>query len=160
MTTAFGKVFNNEVLDTAQVAFLSLVSTGGLVKFCVPLLVLGLLWPLSVGCGPSRITLEDLEAAAAIAGPSDIVIDVQARPKALLNLEKANVKLGFIKLTDCAPLVIAKEKGFFEDEGLNVELEAQSNWKVIELSMGSWMGRICWPANPLAPPSALAPRRT
>ncbi|MEM8735390.1 MAG: CmpA/NrtA family ABC transporter substrate-binding protein, partial [Planctomycetota bacterium] len=37
----------------------------------------------------------------------------------------------FIKLTDCAPLVIAKEKGFFEDEGLNVELESQSNWKVL-----------------------------
>lgn len=105
--------------------------TGGLVKSCIPLLVLGLLLSLSVGCGSSRITLQDLEAAAAIAGPSDIVIDAQARPKALLNLEKASVKLGFIKLTDCAPLVIAKEKGFFEDEGLNVELEAQSNWKVL-----------------------------
>ena len=48
-----------------------------------------------------------------------------------LDLEKDTLKLGFIKLTDCAPLVIAKEKGFFEDEGLNVELEAQANWKVL-----------------------------
>jgi nitrate/nitrite transport system substrate-binding protein len=46
-------------------------------------------------------------------------------------LEKRDLKLGFIKLTDCAPLVIAKEKGFFDDEGLNVEIEAQSNWKVL-----------------------------
>jgi nitrate/nitrite transport system substrate-binding protein len=30
-----------------------------------------------------------------------------------------------------APLAIAKEKGFFEDEGLYVTLEAQSNWKVL-----------------------------
>src|SRR5690606_29320154 len=45
-------------------------------------------------------------------------------------LEKTDLKLGFIKLTDCAPLVIAKEKGFFEAEGLNVNLEAQANWKV------------------------------
>ena len=29
-------------------------------------------------------------------------------------IEKPNLKLGFIKLTDMAPLAIAKEKGFFE----------------------------------------------
>jgi nitrate/nitrite transport system substrate-binding protein len=45
--------------------------------------------------------------------------------------EKDTLTLGFIKLTDMAPLAIAKEKGFFEDEGLNVTLEAQSNWKVL-----------------------------
>ena len=48
-----------------------------------------------------------------------------------LKLEKEQVKLGFIKLTDMAPLAIAYEKGFFEDEGLYVTLEAQSNWKVV-----------------------------
>ncbi|HEY8899274.1 MAG TPA: CmpA/NrtA family ABC transporter substrate-binding protein [Chthoniobacterales bacterium] len=48
-----------------------------------------------------------------------------------LDVEKPELKLGFIKLTDCAPLVIAKEKGFFEDEGLFVEIEAQANWKVL-----------------------------
>src|SRR3970040_2872910 len=42
--------------------------------------------------------------------------------------EKQELVLGFIKLTDMAPLAIAKEKGFFEDEGLFVTLEAQSNW--------------------------------
>jgi nitrate/nitrite transport system substrate-binding protein len=46
-------------------------------------------------------------------------------------LEKPELKLGFIKLTDMAPLAIAKEKGFFEDEGLYVTLEAQANWKVL-----------------------------
>lgn len=33
------------------------------------------------------------------------------------------------RIADMAPLAIAKEKGFFEDEGLFVTLEAQSNWK-------------------------------
>lgn len=47
------------------------------------------------------------------------------------SLEKTEVKLGFIKLTDCAPLVIAKEMGYFKDEGVNVTLEAQANWKVL-----------------------------
>jgi nitrate/nitrite transport system substrate-binding protein len=45
--------------------------------------------------------------------------------------EKAELKLGFIKLTDMAPLAIAYEKGYFEDEGLSVTLEAQANWKVL-----------------------------
>ncbi len=46
-------------------------------------------------------------------------------------IEKPNLKLGFIKLTDMAPLAIAKEKGFFAEEGLNVTLEPQANWKVL-----------------------------
>ena len=45
--------------------------------------------------------------------------------------EKEGLKLGFIKLTDMVPLAIAYEKGYFEDEGLYVTLEAQSNWKVL-----------------------------
>tara|TARA_R110002073_G_scaffold108803_1_gene244488 strand:- start:7203 stop:8534 length:1332 start_codon:yes stop_codon:yes gene_type:complete len=45
--------------------------------------------------------------------------------------EKAELKIGFIKLTDMAPLAIAYEKGYFEDEGLYVTLEAQANWKVL-----------------------------
>ena len=49
----------------------------------------------------------------------------------LLDVEKDELIFGFIKLTDCAPLVIAKEKLFFEDEGLEVRLEAQANWKIL-----------------------------
>lgn len=48
-----------------------------------------------------------------------------------LKPEKERLKIGFIKLTDCAPLVAAKELEYFDDEGLTVELEAQSNWKVL-----------------------------
>ena len=47
------------------------------------------------------------------------------------SIEKSELTLGFIKLTDMAPLAIAKEKGFFEAEGLSVTLVAQSNWKVL-----------------------------
>ncbi|GAB1583648.1 CmpA/NrtA family ABC transporter substrate-binding protein [Phyllobacterium phragmitis] len=49
----------------------------------------------------------------------------------MLDLEKDELKLGFIKLTDMAPLAIAYEKGYFEDEGLFVTLEPQANWKVL-----------------------------
>jgi nitrate/nitrite transport system substrate-binding protein len=46
-------------------------------------------------------------------------------------LEKDELKLGFIKLTDMAPLAVAYELGYFEDEGLFVKLEPQANWKVL-----------------------------
>jgi nitrate/nitrite transport system substrate-binding protein len=49
----------------------------------------------------------------------------------MLDLEKDELTLGFIKLTDMAPLAIAYELGYFEDEGLYVTLEAQANWKVL-----------------------------
>lgn len=56
---------------------------------------------------------------------------VHAAETKLLDLEKDELKLGFIKLTDMAPLAIAYEKGYFEDEGLYVTLEPQANWKVL-----------------------------
>lgn len=48
-----------------------------------------------------------------------------------LDLEKDELTFGFIKLTDMAPLAVAYENGYFEDEGLFVKLEAQANWKVL-----------------------------
>jgi nitrate/nitrite transport system substrate-binding protein len=63
--------------------------------------------------------------AAAAAG---ITAPAQAE---MLDVEKDELKFGFIKLTDMAPLAIAYEKGYFEDEGLFVTLEPQANWKVL-----------------------------
>ncbi|MEM7218851.1 MAG: CmpA/NrtA family ABC transporter substrate-binding protein [Pseudomonadota bacterium] len=45
--------------------------------------------------------------------------------------EKDELTFGFIKLTDMAPIAIAYERGYFEDEGLFVSVEAQANWKVL-----------------------------
>lgn len=42
--------------------------------------------------------------------------------------EKTDLKIGFIPLTDCAALVIAKEKGFFAKHGLNVTLSKEASW--------------------------------
>ena len=98
------------------------------VCFCLSLGVL----LLFSGCSDSQVSLEDLEAAASSIDLADVDIPSdQAEAPAMLDLEKTDLKFGFIKLTDCAPLVIAKEKGYFDDEGLNVEVEAQSNWKVL-----------------------------
>lgn len=43
-------------------------------------------------------------------------------------LEKSQISLGFIPLTDCAPLAVAQEKGFFSKHGLEVELSREASW--------------------------------
>lgn len=42
--------------------------------------------------------------------------------------EKTRLNLGFIPLTDCAPLVIAQEKGWFAKYGLDVVLSKETSW--------------------------------
>lgn len=71
-----------------------------------------------------------LAAGTAIA-LSTSLLSMQSASAAVGEPEKEDLKFGFIKLTDMAPLAIAYEKGFFEDEGLYVTLEAQANWKVL-----------------------------
>lgn len=66
--------------------------------------------------------------------------------------EKTTLKIGFIKLTDMAPLAVAVEKGFFKEEGLQVQLEAQPNWKVLyeRVQKGELDGAHMLAAMPLA----------
>ena len=45
--------------------------------------------------------------------------------------EKHNLNLGFIPLTDSAPLIVAKELGFFERWGLDVTLQKQNSWATL-----------------------------
>ncbi|MEM1110144.1 MAG: CmpA/NrtA family ABC transporter substrate-binding protein, partial [Planctomycetota bacterium] len=73
----------------------------------------------------TRTFLSLLAVAAAATSPA---VAQETEP---LDVEKDELKFGFIKLTDCAPIVIAKEKGYFEDEGLSVEVIAQPNWKTL-----------------------------
>ncbi|MFN6515333.1 MAG: nitrate ABC transporter ATP-binding protein [Nostoc sp. CreGUA01] len=47
-------------------------------------------------------------------------------------LEKVNLEIGFLPLTACAPLAVAKEKGFFVKHGLDeVHLVRESSWRGI-----------------------------
>ena len=81
--------------------------------------------------GPKRPTgFPGLRAMIAAGVLTLTLLGTGARAE-MLDVEKDELKLGFIKLTDMAPLAIAKEKGFFEDEGLFVTLEPQANWKVL-----------------------------
>ncbi|MDI9640343.1 nitrate ABC transporter ATP-binding protein [Oscillatoria amoena NRMC-F 0135] len=53
-------------------------------------------------------------------------------------LEKVNLDIGFIPLTDCAPLVVAKEKGIFARHGLEeVNLVRKPGWRALASDMAS-----------------------
>jgi nitrate/nitrite transport system substrate-binding protein len=45
-----------------------------------------------------------------------------------MTLEQTDLRLGFIPLNDAAPLIVAKEKGFFVAEGLDVTLAREVSW--------------------------------
>ncbi|MGR3782343.1 MAG: CmpA/NrtA family ABC transporter substrate-binding protein [Albimonas sp.] len=72
-----------------------------------------------------------VKGAAALLGAASLTALTSPAFAEFHDVEKDELKFGFIKLTDMAPLAIAYEKGFFEDEGLFVTLEPQANWKVL-----------------------------
>jgi len=78
----------------------------------------------------TKFPLKKLAAALSI-GLAVSSLSISTSANAVENLEKEELKFGFIKLTDMAPLAIAYEKGYFEDEGLYVQVQAQANWKVL-----------------------------
>jgi nitrate/nitrite transport system ATP-binding protein len=53
-------------------------------------------------------------------------------------LEKVNLEIGFVPLTDCAPLIVAKEKGLFAKHGLEeVTLSREPSWTAIAEGIAS-----------------------
>lgn len=60
---------------------------------------------------------------------------IRARKTAAIarhGLEKVNLEIGFVPLTACAPLAVAKEKGFFAKHGLDeVNLVRETSWRGI-----------------------------
>lgn len=49
----------------------------------------------------------------------------------MIKPERNSITIGFVPLTDSAPLIIAKELGFFEDWGLDVQLQKQNSWATL-----------------------------
>jgi nitrate/nitrite transport system substrate-binding protein len=76
-----------------------------------------------------------------------------------MNVSKANtppvskkIRLGFIPLTDCAPLVVAKELGLFAKYGVDVELSKEASWANIrdKVLLGELDGAHCLFSMPLS----------
>ncbi|MDX1656256.1 MAG: CmpA/NrtA family ABC transporter substrate-binding protein [Candidatus Competibacteraceae bacterium] len=66
--------------------------------------------------------------------------------------EKTDLTFGIIPLTDCAPLVIAFEKGYFKKHGLNVTISKEASWANIrdKVSVGALDGAHMLAGMPIA----------
>lgn len=84
------------------------------------------------GCSSGSTSTSSSSSPAASVNPADAP-------------EVTTAKLGFIALTDSAPLIVAKEKGLFEKYGMkDVEVVKQASWPVTRdnLELGSASGGI------------------
>ena len=53
-------------------------------------------------------------------------------PTALLNqIEKPQLDLGIVALTDSAPIIMAQQLGLFTKWGLDVQLHMQNSWATL-----------------------------
>jgi ABC-type nitrate/sulfonate/bicarbonate transport system substrate-binding protein len=65
------------------------------------------------------------------------------------------VDLGFIALTDAAPLIVAKERGLFAEEGLDVSLHREVSWATIRDKLTAGLFQAAHMLAPLAIASRL-----
>lgn len=72
--------------------------------------------------------------------------------------EKTRLRLGIVPLADCAPLVVAKERGFFAEQGLEVEISREPSWANIrdKVALGALDGAQMLATMPLSMTLGLA----
>jgi len=58
-------------------------------------------------------------------------VSSQPKPEALPVVDGATIRLGFVPLNDCAPLVVAAEHGLFRRRGLRVRLCRELGWATV-----------------------------
>ena len=73
-------------------------------------------------------------AMAAIASVLPVA-SLQAMAQDKAPLEKTNLKIGFIPITCATPLIMAHPLGFYEKQGLNVEVTKTAGWALVRDKM-------------------------
>ncbi|HYD67819.1 CmpA/NrtA family ABC transporter substrate-binding protein [Azospirillum sp.] len=117
----------------------------------------------SAGKGTRRgVLAAGASIAAAVALAGSVGGALAAPAGAGEGLEKSALTLGFVPLTDCAPLVVAKEKGFFRREGLDVTLSREPSWANIrdKVAVGLLDGAHMLAGIPLAATAGIDPLGT
>jgi len=92
--------------------------------------VMRAMFPKDVG---RRAFLQSLGASTALAAlaqflPLETATEMLAAPGPI---EKKDLKVGFIPITCATPIIMAKPMGFYEKQGLNVEVIKTAGWAVI-----------------------------
>lgn len=66
-----------------------------------------------------------------------IALNLESEPTRSFSIRSSRktLNIGFVAMTDCAPLIAAKELGFFERAGVNVNLSREAGWGTIRERM-------------------------
>ncbi len=110
-------------IDTTRRKFLKLGAAG--------LGAAAIAGPLLSACGGDK---------PEVPAPSSAATTVPAAPSAPVNPnapETPDVRFGMIALTDCSPIVIAHEKGFFKKYGINSTVTKGASWAAIRDSLSN-----------------------
>ncbi|MBM4361590.1 MAG: ABC transporter substrate-binding protein [Deltaproteobacteria bacterium] len=86
---------------------------------------------LSTGCKTGK---DDAAAAGAPAASSSAAA---SGPRPGTGPETPDLRFGMIALTDCSPIVIAHEKGFFKKHGINATVVKGASWAAIRDSLSN-----------------------
>jgi two-component system, oxyanion-binding sensor len=98
------------------------------------------------------IKMASMSAAAALMAGISPGLRSSAWAAGKDGLEKTKLTFGIIPLTDCAPIVVAKEKGFFAKHGLDVTVSKEASWANIrdKVSLGALDGAHMLAGMPIA----------
>ncbi len=57
----------------------------------------------------------------------------------MASIERPKLKVGFIPIIDCAPIILAEELGAYERQGLEVEIRREVSWANVrdKLALGA-----------------------
>jgi nitrate/nitrite transport system substrate-binding protein len=116
--------------DTARLQCLPVAGEEKRYENVVASAVMRALFPKDVA---RRAFLQSLGASTALAAlsqffPLKAATEVFAAPGAV---EKKDLKVGFIPITCATPIIMAKPMGFYEKQGLNVDVIKTAGWAVI-----------------------------
>lgn len=70
-------------------------------------------------------------------------------------MSRHELTIGYVPLTDAAPLIVAKEKGFFKNHGLQVSLSRENSWSQIRDKLAAGVIDAAHMLAPMAPASWL-----
>ena len=79
-------------------------------------------------CGSDDTSTASASGSPTTAGAAAVS---STAPGNTVKKEIRKVKIGFIALTDCASVIMAKELGYFAERSLDVTLEKQASWPVV-----------------------------
>jgi nitrate/nitrite transport system substrate-binding protein len=99
-----------------------------------------------------KLTLYIKTTFSGIVLPFVLMMLTSAAPVKKATTTKEIIRLGIIPLTDCAPIVMAKELGLFEKYGVNVEVSKEASWANVrdKILTGELDGAHCLFSMPLS----------